>query len=207
MNEVFLDLVNKLDPIRKASPPPPPPLPELYFTTKDKKIKDSLLDHANVIHKKLIDSLNQIIIKLKSKSQQIEKKKLIAVSDTIYKITHKNIEFAKRKTNIDFSDLSQSDSIQYKIKIENFSHSNKYKFQYRSKYPARSKIWKWRRETDSKLKAIVSFSRIIFDKEKKHGLLRAGITYWRLNGYGGIFIIKKTKGKWVILECFETWIS
>ena len=213
MDEIFIELVAYLYEPRIPPPPPPPHslknIPFEYFKTENQFIKDSIYNSSNEKTRNAIDrheTINEEILKQFEKFQ-LEKNLLIVVSDTIRQVCLENIKYAEKKLNIDFNNLTSIDSIEYKIDLQKHKKSERYQFSYRSKYPEGSAIWRWRNETNSKLSASIGFSRIIFDKNKKWGLLRVGISTGKLSGHRGIIIIKRINNKWSIVDYLGLCIS
>ncbi len=204
MDEIFIDLVDTFYQEITPIPPPPPPLPEIYFQTNDQRIKDSLLAIAELEHQKAISAVE----KYKKEIFEENKPIVIAVSDTLHSLGReyqKLLEEHFKKSTI--KNILTIDSLKYKINLNSFRNSKKFIFKYRSEFPENSKLWNWRQKNYSELGAIISFSRITFDKTKNYGILTGGIAYGRLDGNGGIIYLKKEAGKWIIDNVIETWIS
>ena len=211
MNEIFMDIVNDSGPENFPPPKPPPPnnIPVVYYTLDSKIRRDSFYNSST--NETKLEIKNYEIIKKKIKEDynkhKLKNNILVAINDTIRMVNHEVIKRASTLSKIDFCDLSKSDSIEYKIDLEQFNYSKKYNLKYRTEFPENNNIWKWNRENEKKLKGIISFSRIIFNKEKTYGFLTSGISHGKLNGDGGIYIIKKVNGKWIILNYYGIWIS
>ena len=210
MGKIFLDLVEHLYEPKLPTPPPPnKDIPWEYYSLNSKKRKDSFYNNSS---EKVKTGINKYE---KSKNESLRrfndskltKELLIGIVDTIHKISAKNIEYAEKKTNINFRELKKSDRIEYKLDLTNYKSVERYNFEYYSSFPNKGNIWKWKYETGSDLKAILNFSRIIFDKDRKNGLLEVGISKGRLNGIGGLIIIKRINDKWIIVDYLGLSIS
>lgn len=89
--------------------------------------------------------------------------------------------------------------IELQIDLERLkSNSSRVKFKYFSEYPQDSRLW--RQEYEPKLASVISFSKIIFDKSKTYGFFSLGCYRGRLNGATYNVYIKKSNGKWVIID-------
>ncbi len=199
MNEIFPTLIDSLYYEPDQIPPPPIPYPEIYFSTSNQKTKDSIVKKYALEYDKIISEFENRQGKLRKDTS----KKVIAVSDTIYELEDSDRkEFTKHFKNVEYE---LNNDILYKIDLSKFALNRKYSFKYISEFPKGSKIWK--EKYDFHLSAVVSFSKIQFDKSKTFGILTGGISYGRLSGYGVIIFIRKESDKWVIDKMKETWIS
>ena len=199
MNEVFLSLVDSIYAEQDYFPPPPMPYPDIYFSTSDKKIKDSISNKYSSDYIKIISEFEKRTEKIKDDTN----KKIIVVNDSVYELKDTDLsEFTSHFKNIEYKLNNEN---LYKIDLSIFENNEKYNFKYLSKFPKRSIIWKER--FDFPLSAIVYFSKIQFDENGRFGVLTGSITYGKLNGHGVLIFIKKESNKWVIDEIKETWIS
>jgi len=204
MNEIFIDLVDSVYENLNFIPPPPPPYPEIYYKTNNQKIKDSIVKTTAENYEKSIKELNQRIEKLKKENNKI----IIAIVDTINSLSENyKIKLIEQYGKLDFNIDTNSIKTEYKINLTDFNKTSKYLFRYSSEFPKNSEIWRWKFENNYDLKAVISFSRILFDKNKEFGVLMGGIAYGKLNGNGVLIFIKKESDKWIIDKIIETWIS
>jgi len=199
MNQIFIELIDSLYFDPEYIPPPPMPLTEIYFSTSNQKLKDSIYKKDSLDYLELIAEFEKRVKKIKSYSGKI----VIAVNDTVHAIDeNRGILLTEHFENIDY-DINNE--IGYIIDLKEYSTNQKYKFKYASEFPKDSEIWKG--NYGFHLSSVVSFSRIQFDKTKNYGVLTGGITYGKLSGYGVIIYIKKESNKWTIDEIVNTWIS
>jgi len=201
MNEIFIDLVDSFHTDYRLIPPPPlpPPPPNVIIT-------DSL-------EKENLKRWKKILSEFEERKLIVEKdtsRTLIIVFDTIY-YQSKNIKsiYPRYNDKIKFIKDTTGKSSEYLFDLSQFKNSNKYIFKYRTKFPERSKIWKYIRENppENYFGGVISFSKIQFDKTKEYGVLSGGISYAGLNGHGGLIFIKKENNKWVIDKIIGTWVS
>ena len=182
MNDIFIDLIDSIYEDLDFIPPPPPPYPEIYYETNNQRIKDSIIEK--------LEENNKIII---------------AVVDTINSFSENyKIKLIGQYGKLDFNIDTNSIKTEYKINLTEFNKTNKYLFKYSSEFPKNSELWRWKFENNYDLKAIISFSRILFDKNKEFGVLMSGIAYGKLNGNGVLIFIKKESDKWIIDKIIET---
>ena len=86
------------------------------------------------------------------------------------------------------------------------TESNKFIFKYLSEFPQDKTIF--RKKYPFYFGGVVSFTRIQFDEDKKHGTLTAAISYGVMDSQGFDIYIKKDKNdKWVVDRIKGTWIS
>ena len=167
-----------------------------------KGISDSLrLEKLKRYEKSLADREKRII-EIKNDTSRI----VIAISDTIY--TESLLKSSERiKDNgIEYIFDSITKKIEYKIDLNNFKENEKFRFKYISEFPKGRNIF--RTKYPFYFGGAIGVSRIQFDKDKKHGILSAGILYAPLDGYGYRIYIKKDKNdNWIIDRIKETWIS
>jgi hypothetical protein len=207
MNEIFTTLVDsfKLNELYKPVPPPPPPLPQLYFKTENQKIKDSILKKSKEQHEYAKSEFDKHI----NKFNQTEKKIItVCISDSLTPISKEIIISFQKRTNEKF--IFNEETKPYKFNLNEFDSSTKYQFEYYSSLPdfkSNSELWRWKENERPEIVGIMSFSRIVFNEKKNIGSLKGGITFGRLNGGGGVFMIEKINGKWKIKEYFNTWVS
>ena len=83
--------------------------------------------------------------------------------------------------------------------------NSKIKFIYKSSLPEPVKIW--RTEYDFHLNAVLTYSRIQFDKTLSYGVMNVFYTTGRLSGGSYRVFIRKEGDKWIIDQMVLTGIS
>ena len=195
MNEIFIDLVDSIYYDIRLSPIPKKPYLE-------KGISDSLKNYKIKNHKLYITERKKEQEIIKNDTSRI----VLAVYDTIYtESLLKGPEIIKFN-NIEYLFDSVTKKIEYKIDLNKIAESDKFRFKYLSDFSNSKKIWKTK--YPFYFGGVISFSRIQFDKNKKYGLLDAGITYADQDGEGfRIYIRKDINNKWIIEKITGTWIT
>lgn len=194
VKEIFPTLLDSVHHDRRLNPLPPPPPPKLDGTTNDSALYE--WDEEKMIAE---------FEKRKSEIQKDTTKLVVALVDSTYQI-----EASTKLVFIDFYrefDL-QLDTVHkegYKINISDLEYNEKFKIEYRSKFPSGSKIWDLK--YDFYLSGITWMTRIYFDKTKRFGVLESGFGCGKLCGFGGVVMIKKVKGKWIIDEIIVHTVS
>tara|TARA_R110001583_G_C5667331_1_gene410342 strand:- start:7095 stop:7745 length:651 start_codon:yes stop_codon:yes gene_type:complete len=168
----------------------------------EKGISDSLKNEKIKRHQIAIAKREKRIIEIKNDTSRI----VIAVFDTIYtESLLKGPEIIKYN-NIEYLFDFITKKIEYKIDLNKISKSDKFRFKYLSGFPNDKTIWKTK--YPFYFGGVISFSRIQFDKNKKYGLLDAGITYADQDGEGfRIYIKKDINNKWIIEKIEGTWVT
>lgn len=197
-SEIFLELIDStFYDFRTLQPPLTlPPLPN-GMVISESQMKENIR-----IHKEHLAEFQKRKIKIEKDTARI----VLAIVDTIFvskKINRKKLR--GHFENIEFENDTLKNNIEYKINLSQFKNNEKYIFKYRSDFPKGREIW--RTEYPFYFGAVISFSRISFDKNKKNGVLESGITFGRLDGNGFRIFIKKVNGKWKIQKIEGTWIS
>jgi hypothetical protein len=197
-SEIFLELIDStFYDFRTRQPPLTlPPLPN-GMVISESQMKENIR-----IHKEHLAEFQKRKIKIEKDTARI----VLAIVDTIFvskKINRKKLR--GHFENIEFENDTLKNNIEYKINLSQFRNNEKYIFKYRSDFPKGRGIW--RSEYPFYFGAVISFSRISFDKNKKNGVLESGTTFGRLNGNGFRIFIKKINGKWKIQKIEGTWIS
>ncbi|TYA58019.1 hypothetical protein [Formosa maritima] len=190
---------------RLMPPPPPPEFFENYNNNRDN-------DYTKAIEEwKKTNEYKKGIYDWELKKDSIQRDStfvylIVQDSLTQYEENDKSElikHFALKSMEVDSLNLSTG----FKIDLSKLKPNNKIvKFKYQSKFPKGRKFWQ--SKYDFNIIASIGFSRILFDKTKKFGVINAGYTMAPLNGYGvRIFIKKSIEGKWVIDKIINTWIS
>ncbi|WP_397447869.1 hypothetical protein [Polaribacter sp. R77954] len=192
-NDIFPELIDStffdfrlLSP-SKTIPPPPNGI----------IISDSLNRENLKRHKKFLEEFEERKLKIENDTSRI----VLAIVDTIFSLNQKNFERLDKK----FKNDSLKNKTDYKINLSQFKNNKKFLFKYYSEFPKGRKIWKT--EYPFHLGAVLSFSRIYFDRDKKNGVIESGTSFGILNGNGFRIFIKKIAGKWKIEKIEGTWIS
>jgi hypothetical protein len=197
-NDIFLELIDStFYDFRTLQPPltlPPPPNGTIISESQKKENIKTYKKH---------------LAEFKKRKNEIEKdtsRIVIAIVDTIFTFGREKFEkLGKNFENNKFKNDSLEKEIEYKINLSKFKNNEKFIFKYYSEFPKGRKIW--RTEYPFHLGAVISFSRIYFDRDKKNGVLESGTTFGILNGNGFRIFIKKIGGKWRIEKIEGTWIS
>ncbi|MDV7187956.1 hypothetical protein R3X25_11745 [Lutibacter sp. TH_r2] len=174
-------------------------IPEPYF---EKGISDSLRLEKLKRYEKSLAEREKRIIEIKNDTSRI----VIAIIDTIYAESLLKSSERIKDNGIEYIFDSITKKIEYKIDLNNFKENEKFRFKYSSEFPKGRKIF--RTKYPFYFGGAISFSRIVFDKDKKYGIMSAGIAYEALNGYGFRIYLKRGKNdKWIIDKIKGTWIS
>ena len=197
-NEIFLELIDStFYDFRTLQPPLTIAPPPNGIIISENQKKENLR-----IHKEYLAEFEKRKIKIENDTARI----VLAIVDTIFKSSKINREkLSARFENIEFGSDTLEKNIEYKINLSRFKNNEKYIFKYHSEFPKGRKIW--RTEYPFYFGAVISFSRIYFDENKKFGIFEGGTTFERLNGNGFRIFIKKISGKWRIDKIEGTWIS
>tara|TARA_R110001583_G_scaffold113965_2_gene264424 strand:+ start:2483 stop:3157 length:675 start_codon:yes stop_codon:yes gene_type:complete len=195
MNEIFIDLVDSIYYDIRLSPLPKEPYLE-------KGISDSLKNERIKKHKLFLAEREINQEKIKNDTSRI----VLAVYDTIEKQSISNGNELIKFNNVEYLFDSITKKIEYKIDLSKIKRSDKFIFKYWTDFPNDRKIW--RNKSPYYLGGLVSFSRIQFDKTKKHGVLKGGVGYGINDSEGfRIYIKKDLNNKWVIDKIILTSIS
>ncbi|QVY66894.1 MULTISPECIES: hypothetical protein [unclassified Polaribacter] len=197
-NEIFLELIDStFYDFRTLQPPLTlAPLPN-GITISESQKKENLKTH-----KKYLADFKKRKIEIEKDTSRI----VIAIVDTIFTLGQDSFEkLGKNFENLKFKNDSLEKKIEYKINLSKFKNNEKFIFKYYSEFPKGRKIW--RTEYPFHLGAVISFSRIYFDRNKKNGVIESGTTFGILNGNGFRIFIKKVSDKWRIEKIEGTWIS
>ncbi len=198
--EIFPTVMDSIHFDSRLIPPPPPPE---YFETLDPNIK-----FEEKFEKwKKSDVFKKWLIKKDSLERD---------TTTIYLIVQDSISLTSDEDQTELlkyighhnmltDSLVLSNSFKLNLsKLE--SNQRKMKFLYSSNFPEGREFRKT--DYDIYIAASLGFTKIIFDKTKRFGVLNAGYVMGPLNGYGKrIFIRKDKDGKWVVDKVESTWIS
>ena len=196
-NEIFLELIDSTFYDSRTRQPPLtlPPLPEGITISENQKKENTKK------HKKFLAEFKKRKNKIENDTARI----VLAIVDNAFLLDQTNYNTLKKHfENVEFN-INTSEKSEYKFNLSEFKNNEKYIFKYHSEFPKGRKIW--RTEYPFHFGAVISFSRIYFDKNKKIGVLECGITYGKLNGNGIRIFIKKESGKWRINKIAGTWIS
>jgi hypothetical protein len=208
--DLFPELVDKTYQDIRLTPTPPPPPPE-YLLEKGFDAKNDY-NKAFEDWKKSDDYRNgQKVWERKRDSINSDTTLIyLAFPDSIYRFEREDMyvlisHFDDYKLVIDSLVFDLKDG--FKIDFDKLKSNNKkLRFKPMSEFPKGREFWKTK--YDFNLAGSLTFSRILFDKTKSFGVLNAGFVKGRLNGGGcRIFIKKDEKGKWIIDEIEETWVS
>ncbi len=202
MSQIFIDLIDTLYHDMRTEPlifPPPPPG---GYTSEDHKKR------TQVMFEKIRKEYELNKQRILNDTSRI----LIIVNDTINKYTDQNKELNdKYLENVVFFNDTSSINKAYVIDLSLFSKNKKYLFTYRSKFPnVRGRQFFRELRINPPLNhfgAVVSFSKISFDKERNYGVLFGGVSYASLNGSGFKIYLKRENNKWAIDKIVLTWIS
>jgi hypothetical protein len=154
--------------------------------------------------------IQEVLKDLEKKERELLKdsvKLVTAVSDSTILLfnndKHALIEHFNLKTN---SLDTTFTNFQYKIELEKLKTDNdKIRFIYKSNLPEPIKIW--RTDYDFHLNAVLTFSRIQFDKTRKFGVMNVFYTTGRLSGGSYKIFIRKNGDIWIIDQMVLTAIS
>lgn len=114
-------------------------------------------------------------------------------NESIIKDTENQIEYNYfKQKSISLNELDLCGQLQ--VLKSSYWFSNE-KLQIRERW---HKLYKFTQDYPAKYTGVITISRIVFSKDKMHGAFRFGESHGSLWGYGGIYFIKKVKGKWVI---------
>lgn len=194
MNEIFIDLVDSIFIDMRTMK-----IPSLHL---EEGISDSLKNEKINRYRLALDKNEKKRIEIKNDTSRI----VIAVYDTIETQSVSAGEELIKHNNIEYLFNSKTKKIEYKIDLSKVGKSDKFIFKYYTKFPIGRDIWKT--EYPFYLGGIVSFTRIQFDRDRKNGILSAGISYAPLNGVGYVIYIKKNENdKWIIDKIIQTSIS
>lgn len=197
-NEIFSELVDSTFydyRILQPSPTIPPP-------PNGTIISDSLNKENRKRYQKFLENYEKRKIEIEKDTARI----VIAINDTISRPFRTNYKtLSKYFENIKFEKDTLEKKIEYKINLSEFKKNKKFEFKYHSEFPKGREIW--RTEYPFYLGAVMSFSRIYFDKNKKFGVLESGTNFGILHGNGFRIFIKKISGKWRIEKIEGTVIS
>ena len=202
MNDIFIEVIDAIYSEPELLPPPPPPPPEIYFSTKNQNVKDSIVNHISIVH-------NEYVLKFKKRASEIRSnsnKISIAVVDTLRRVEkmYENL-LIENFPNENLIIRAENNQVEYLIDLNEFNKSNKYQFKYYSGSTDDFNIW-----NDNYLsqpRSIVSFSRIQFDTTKKYGIFSGRIAYSRHSGHGFYVLLIKENKVWKIEKIIDTWIS
>jgi hypothetical protein len=196
VKEIFPALLDSVHHDRRLNPlpPPSPPPPKLDGTANDSALYE--WDEEKMIAE---------FEKRKSEIKKDTTKLVVALVDSTYLIeTSAKIAFIDFYHEFDLQ-LDTVHKQRYKINISDLEYNEKFKIEYRSKFPSGSKVWDVK--YDFYLSGITWMSKICFDKTKRFGVLESGFGCGKLCGFGGIVMIKKVKGKWIIDEIIVHTVS
>lgn len=146
-------------------------------------------------HKNLLDEIKRKNAKL-----------FAVVCDTIYPVDTNEInEFKKHYNDAIFPKSKEITTLKYPFDKEKFNAFENIKIKFIAEFNMLERPW----DTNDKYNfyGAVSFSRILFDTNKKYGILTSSIICGGLCGHGYQIFIKKVKNKWIIEKVEETWIS
>jgi hypothetical protein len=197
-NEIFLELIDSTFYDFRTMQPPLvlPPLPNGIVISESQK-KENIR-----IHEEYLAEFEKRKIKIEKDTARI----VLAIIDTIFTLDKIEVEkLSEHFENIEFGNDTFKKNTKYKINLSKFKNNEKYIFKYRSDFPKGRELWS--SEYPFYFGAVISFSRIYFDNNKKFGILEGGITFGRLDGNGIRVFIKKISGKWKIDKIEGTWIS
>lgn len=195
-NELFLELIDSayVD-FRLMTPPYPPPPNGIVLSEKQKKEN--------------LENYKKFLAEFEKRKAEIEKdttRIVLAIVEKTFPLDSSSFKnLSGNYKEIEPKSQYSGAKNENKIDLSIFNNHKKYRFKKYSEFPKGRKIW--RTNYPFELGAIISFSKIYFDKKKEYGILECGVTRGRLNGNGLKFFIKKVSGKWKIEKIEGTWIS
>ncbi|RZK02799.1 MAG: hypothetical protein EOO46_18310 [Flavobacterium sp.] len=104
--------------------------------------------------------------------------------------------------DVNFEKDSLFSKLNYKIDL---GCTSKYKLKYLSQFKGYTELFDL--EYEYEIGGILSFSKIYFDKERKHGILSGSYLCGGKFGRGYNIYLKKINDKWVIQKIIPTWIA
>ena len=202
MNDIFIEVIDSIYSEPELLPPRKPPPPEIYLSTNNQNIKDSILNHYSIIHKENVIKFKKRANEIRSNSNRIS----IAVVDTIHRVekNHENV-LIENFSNENIIIGAENNQAEYLINLDEFNKSNKYQFKYYLDSTDDFNIWE--ENYLSQPRSIVSFSRIQFDTTKKYGIFSGLITYSKHSGHGFYVLLIKENKVWKIEKIIDTWLS
>ncbi|SFG08408.1 hypothetical protein SAMN04488033_12563 [Salegentibacter agarivorans] len=202
--EVFPKILDSIYSDHRIIPPPPPPE---YF-----KFMDSSVNIEEGFEEwQKTDHFEKWLANWEKTKDSIARD-----TTTIYLVVPDSVSIKSNEDRTEFLNYiglheNPTDSLiisnSFKLKLSKLkSNQKKIKFLYRSEFPEGREFW--RTDYDIYIAASLGFSKIIFDKTKRFGVVNAGFVMGPLNGYGKrIFIRKDKNGNWVVDKVESTWIS
>jgi len=142
-------------------------------------------------------------LKIKNDTSKI----ILAFDSKIKPSTENNLkeDFEKHFVGSKLIELNKEKNIDYTLDYNKIELNNKFKLKDISEFPKSFKIWETK--YNFIFSGVVYFSKILFDKDKKYGILDGGFVCGGLCGKGYRIYIKKVNGKWTIDKVDMTWIS
>jgi hypothetical protein len=145
---------------------------------------------------------NEIVEELR-KSKRNLNQITIVVSDTIHKIDEENVsQLRKHFQSAIFDETKEINNTEHKIDFSRYKADKVFNLIYASEF--KSKKYDLSREN---ILSEISFSRILFDKDKIFGILTCEYICGGLCGNGYRIFIKKVNNRWIIDKIDESWIA
>jgi hypothetical protein len=193
MAEIFPNLIDSMW-VEITFSMMPPPVGKIYDSSSHRTtIKP--IEKGNSFKNEIIEELE------KNKKASIHM--TIVVEDSIHSIDKKNVNyFRKHFQTAIIDDEKRIDSGEYKIDFSKYKAHKVFNLIYASDFNP-----KIRDESREYILSKISFSTILFDVDKRFGVLTCERICGLLCGTGYRVYIKKVNDKWVIDKIEEAWIA
>ena len=198
LNEIFIELTEKLQIGKILSPPPPSPI----FDNNHKIVG--------------YDSTNYLV-DLKKYKEDIRNSKLdtskyiLAINDSLFSYSDDQFDLIRNNLPsgkyIDaWNSFRENKKKSTWIDLNKFNNTGKFRLFLISDLLKGNDIWE-KMALDSKISGIIHISRIHFSKNKNYGIFYCSITCGRLCGHGYAICIERINDQWKIEKTIELWIS
>ena len=215
LDEIFDELIEKMNATNYWIPPPPPSEPPVIYdildlldTEQDNIKYQTHIKWDSIEYQKLIVEYEKIINELKNDTTTI----VIAVSDTFY-TCYKDEYIKRNKSQITeqgyveaLNAMADSSVTSRLFDLSKITKRESIALKYLSEFPEGKKIWE-RENYDFFFSGVLDISRIYFDNSRQFGLFYCSFMCGRLCGEGIIICIRKIDDKWRIEEMISLWVS